>query len=55
MPLSIAGGSLPLDLTLNAASATISGPPQTADVGTFNLTVKAADGFGDSNWVSPAG
>ncbi len=44
----MASGSLPTDLTLNAASGTISGTPQAADVGTFNFTVKAADGYGDS-------
>jgi hypothetical protein len=49
---SISAGALPAsgDLALNTSTGTITGTPsKTADVGTFNFTVKAADAFGDSN------
>lgn len=47
---SISAGALPQDLSLNSSTGAITGTPsKAADVGTFNFTVKASDGYGDSN------
>jgi hypothetical protein len=47
---SLASGSLPTGLSLNAASGAVTGTPTV--VNTFNFTIKAADVFGDSNTQS---
>jgi hypothetical protein len=47
---SLASGSLPTGLSLNAASGAVTGTPTV--VNTFNFTIKAADAFGDSNTQS---
>jgi large repetitive protein len=42
----VASGAMPTGLSLNAATGAITGKPTA--VGTFNLTIKAADAYGDS-------
>ena len=44
----LASGSLPPDLGLNASSGAITGTPKAADVGAFPFTVKVVDAYGDT-------
>ena len=44
----LASGSLPADLGLNASTGAITGTPKASDVGTFNFTVSVVDAYGDT-------
>ena len=44
----LASGSLPADLSLNASTGAITGTPKATDVGTATFTVKVVDAFGDT-------
>ena len=44
----LASGSLPADLSLNASTGAITGTPKASDAGTFNFTVSVVDAYGDT-------
>ncbi len=49
---SVTAGSLPLGLSLNAATGAISGTPASGSVGTRNVTFKVVDAYGSSDTVT---